>query len=84
MTVASQTFTGIDAGKWQRIKAAVLAKTGITIGADTGEAGAKGLTIQWHYMFATNELDIALVKREWFDPSEETIDTDIAELVKAA
>lgn len=79
-----QTFTNIDAAKWLRIQASVKAKAGIDITTDTGIASAKGITISWTYTQATEALLISLVKRSFFDPSEQTIDTDIAQWIASA
>jgi hypothetical protein len=80
----TQSFQTVDAAKWERIKAAVKAKSGITISADTGQASAKGITISWAYDAATIELTITLIKESWYDPSATEIDTDIATWVQAA
>lgn len=80
----SQTFTNIDAAKWECIKAAVKDKAGISITTDTGVASAKGITISWTYASAAETLLISLVKRSFYDPSETTIDQDIATWIQAA
>lgn len=80
----TQKFTGVDPDKWSRIKAAVLAKSGISIQTDVGAATAKGITLGWIYAPETGALSVTLVKRSFYDPSEETIDTDIKTWVEAA
>jgi hypothetical protein len=82
--VDSQTFSNIDAAKWQRIQASVKSKASIDITTDTGIASAKGVTISWTYTLAIENLLISLVKRSFYDPSQATIDTDIAQWISAA
>lgn len=77
-------FSGIDAAKWQRIKDQVKAKVGVDISSDVGDATAKGIELSWSYNAATLDLSIALVKREWFDPSQTEIDTDLDTWIPAA
>lgn len=84
MPITQQKFPGTDLAKWERIKLAVQAKAGITISTDVGAASAKGITIGWVYSPGTQDLTITLVKRSFFDPSEETIDTDIKTWVAGA
>jgi hypothetical protein len=78
------SFQGVDQAKWDRIKAAVLAKTGITVAGDSGTAGAKGIVLQWAYDAATSALTIILVKRSFYDPGPDVIEGDIAALVQGA
>lgn len=78
----TQTFSNIDAAKWQRIKDAIKAKYGITIETDTGRETKAGVTISWGY--TQTQLVITLEHRSFFDPSEEVIDTGIANLVNNA
>lgn len=80
----TQTFPNIDAAKWARIKAAVKDKAGIDISADFGVASAKGITISWNYVPAIQVLVIKLVKRSFYDPSADTIDTEILQWIEAA
>lgn len=80
----TQTFLNIDAAKWTRIKAAVKAKAGIDITADAGIDSAKGITISWIYTPADESLSISPLKRSFFDPSQATIDTDIAQWIAQA
>lgn len=80
----AQTFTGIDAAKWERIQDLVKQKAGITIATDGGTASAKGITLLWSYIPALETLAITLVKRSFYDPSEQTIDTDIAQWIAQA
>jgi len=80
----SQTFQGIDADKWLRIKEAVLNKAGIGINSLIGSGSAKGITLSWSYSPDTQVLITTLVKRSFYDPSAEVIDSDIAAMVAAA
>jgi hypothetical protein len=68
--------------QWIRVKSAVLAKTSIAITTDSGEASAKGLTISWNY--ADGKLLITVLKHAWYDPSLETIDADISDMIADA
>jgi hypothetical protein len=72
-----QQFSGIAPDRFARICADIKAKTGIEIAQDAGEASAKGITISWAYERAKQDLTIQVLKRAWFDPSEDTIDQDI-------
>jgi hypothetical protein len=80
----TQTFQNVDAGKWERIKAAVKSKLGITISSDDGQAKAKGITLGWIYLPQSTSLAVSLIGREFFDPDAPTIDTDIATWIGAA
>jgi hypothetical protein len=80
----TQTFTSIDAAKWQRIKDSLHSKTGIAIDSDEGTKGAKGVSISWTYNPSSLELMVTLLSRKFYDPSAESIDHDIAELVANA
>lgn len=80
----TETFTGIDAAKWDRIVALVEAKLGISITSDVGDAAKKGIEVSWTFNRQTGELGITLVKRSWFDPSEQVIDDDIKTWVQEA
>lgn len=80
----TQTFTGIDAAKWERIKAKVKEKTGIVIDSDNGTKGAKGVSITWIYNPISLVFMATLLHREFFDPSEERINHNIADLVANA
>lgn len=80
----TQIFVNIDAAKWSRIQAAVKAKTGISIIGNVGHAGAKGIQLGWSYDPQSLTLNTSLFKREFFDPSEQVIDSDLAQLVEGA
>lgn len=80
----TQKFTGIDVAKWGRIVAQVQTKVGITITSDIGDAAAKGIELSWSFNRQTGDLAITLVKRSWFDPSEQVIDDDIKTWIQAA
>jgi hypothetical protein len=80
----TQDFKGIDAAKWEQIKAAIFTKVGITITSDIGEQTKDGIELSWSYNAANLDLTVTLVKREFFDPSAQIIDTDIATLVANA
>jgi hypothetical protein len=80
----TEQFTNVDAAKWERIKAAVKAKVGITVSSDIGDAQAKGIELSWTYNAATLDLAVALLKRSWYDPSEGEIDTDLKAWVGGA
>jgi hypothetical protein len=80
----TQSFSNIDGAKWSRIQVAVKAKAGIDISSDFGVASSKGITISWNYVAPTETLVIKLVKRSFYDPSSDTIDTDIAQWIEAA
>lgn len=81
---AAQTFQNVDQFKWQRIVAKVKAEAGIDMVNTMGSASAKGVTISWVYSADTQTLVVDLVKREFFDPNEQTIDQKIAAWVAAA
>jgi hypothetical protein len=83
-TSSIQSFGNIDQAKWDRIKAAVKDKAGIDISANTGQATAKGITLSWAYDQSTSNLTVNLVKRSWFDPSSDVIESDLADMVKSA
>lgn len=80
----TQEFSNIDAAKWQRIKDAIKDKTGIAIDSNTGTQGAKGVSITWTYNPVRLDLTVTLLSRKFFDPSADTIDHDIAEMVSNA
>ncbi|HEV2709168.1 MAG TPA: hypothetical protein VGU67_03045 [Edaphobacter sp.] len=80
----TQTFSNIDAAKWERIKAAIKAKTGIEIDSNVGTKGAKGVSITWTYNPVSLDLAATLLSRKFFDPSAEEIDHDIVDIVTNA
>lgn len=80
----TQTFSNIDGAKWARIQAAVKAKAGIDASGNVGAGGAKGIQISWNYDPTALTLEILLVKRSFYDPSEQAIDTDIAQWIASA
>lgn len=80
----TQTFPQVDPDKWERIKNAVLAKTGIVIGQDVGSATAKGITLSWVYDPNTQMLSVTIVKASWYDPAEDKIAARIAAAVNTA
>jgi hypothetical protein len=82
--MTTQTFQNVDAAKWQRVKDQLVAKANITIASDTGQAEARGIDISWSYDATAATLTVTLVSREWFDPSEQVIDTDISQWITAA
>lgn len=77
-------FDNVDAAKWQRIKDALIAKAGITITKDEGEAEAKGLDVAWKYDAVALTLDVTPQHRAWYDPSEAVIDKDLIQWIGAA
>lgn len=83
-TTNEQSFNGVDAAKWERIKAVVKTATGIDMATDAGAGSAKGIQIAWSYDPIKQTLDTTLVKRSWYDPSETTIEQKIADEVAAA
>ncbi len=74
------TFAPISTEQWTSIKSLVQSKMGIAITEDEGTGSKLGVAIRWSY--SGNELQVQLVNREFFDPSETTIDADITEAVK--
>lgn len=80
----TEHFDKIDAAKWQRIKDDLIAKAGITIAKDAGEAEAKGLDVAWKYDAVALTLEVTLIKRSWFDPSEAVIDKNVVQWIGAA
>lgn len=84
MEFTPQNFDNITPAKWEAIKAAVKAKTGIDITTDVGANGAKGIVLSWIYIPEAQSLKITPVSRKFYDPSEEEIDVDLKALVEAA
>lgn len=84
MTPDVHQFTGIDAAKWESIKALVQTKLGLNITSDIGDQSKDGIELSWSYNATTLDLTITLINREWFDPSQQTIDTDIESWVTTA
>lgn len=80
----SQSFSNVDAAKWERIKGQIKEKVGVTITTDSGRSSAKGITISWAYSPSSTVLVVILEKRSFYDPSEQTIDKAIADLVANA
>jgi hypothetical protein len=80
----TQQFTGIDEAKWDRIKAAIKAKTGITVTSDVGDQHSRGVELSWSFNAQTTDLTVTLVKRSFYDPDAATIDKAIAKLVADA
>jgi hypothetical protein len=80
----SQTFQGIDGDKWQRIVASVKENAGIELGGDTGQATEHGVTLSWNYDPQAQTLEVTLVGRAWYDPSEATIDAKLAAWINGA
>ena len=74
-------YSDITPERFAAIAAAVQEKAGITISGNVGEASKKGITIAWNYDPAQQVLTLTLEKREWYDPSEQTIDADLDQLV---
>ena len=81
---SSQTFTNIDSYKWNRIRAVVEEKAGIEIKGNVGIASGKGITLSWSYNPDSDVLVITMVKRAFYDPSQDVIEADIAAMVEAA
>lgn len=79
-----QTFVNVDAAKWQRIKALILDKVGISIDSDTGTDKAKGIMLTWKYDPIALTLEVDLDSRSFYDPSAEQIDLDIDDTVTNA
>lgn len=80
----TQTFPNVDAAKWARIKDLIKDKAGIEIASDSGIASEKGVKLAWGYNAAELSLSVTLVSRAFFDPSEKTLDTDIAQWITSA
>jgi hypothetical protein len=80
----TQSFSNIDAAKWARIQASVKDKAGIDMVSNIGAGTAKGLTIGWVYHTDSQILAVTVVKRSFYDPSESTIDADIAQWIASA
>jgi hypothetical protein len=79
-----QVYQNIAPDRFDRIAAAVQARTGIAVSGDVGEASAKGITISWTYYPQTQTLTVTLVRRiPLIDPSQATILADIDALVGA-
>jgi hypothetical protein len=70
------TFHDVSPSKWSEIKDKVHSEVGITIGSDSGEAKAKGITFDWHYD-GSSTLVITVESTSWYDPSEASIDKQI-------
>jgi hypothetical protein len=81
---ASQTFTGVDQAKWDKIVASVKNACGIDMSTSMGSvnspatASKSGITISWVYSQETQTLVVDLVDRKFYDPSEQEIDQRIA------
>lgn len=80
----TQVFKDVDAAKWQRIKDAIKAKSGIEITTDAGIASAKGIKLGWSWLEADKSLAVTQIERSFFDPSEGKIDADIAQWITTA
>lgn len=80
----TQTFPQVDPDKWERVKDAVHAKTGIIVGSDVGSATAKGVTLSWVYDPNTEMLSVTIVKTAWYDPSQDKIAAKISAAINAA
>jgi len=76
-----QQFTPFTADHWATLKAAVDDK--LAVASDTGTASRGGITIRWAYDAQKELLEIQLMDRKWFDPSEATIDQKIHEMAEA-
>ena len=83
---AAQTFNNVDQFKWERIKDKVKDASGIDMNSANNMGGGsfKGVTINWCYSSETQILVIDLFKREFFDPSEQSIDKQIADWIAIA
>jgi flagellar capping protein FliD len=71
------TFT-ITPTQYSALIAQAKAK-GLAISGDGGTASKEGLTVSWSYDGTTLTLNV--LKREWFDPSEATIEADIQAII---
>jgi hypothetical protein len=80
----TQTFKDIDGDKWQRIVASVKTNAGIELGGNTGEASEHGVTLSWNYDPNASTLEVTLVGRAWYDPSEATIDARLKAWIESA
>lgn len=83
-TLLTENFTNITVPKWGRICEQVLKKVGIQITGDDGQASAKGITVHWTYNETNLTLQLVLVHRSWYDPSVDSIDTQMKSWVAAA
>lgn len=78
----SVVFPSVTSEQWKAIKDKVLSEAGVVMAGDSGSASAKGITIGWDYVEQTQQLTVTLINRQWFDPSPETIEQKISDVVK--
>lgn len=69
----TQTYPNVPPDKWERIKNAVLAKTGIVIGQDVGSATDKGISLSWVYDPNTQMLSVTIIKPAGYDPAQDKL-----------
>lgn len=74
-----QTFSNVSPVRWAIIKSAVQAKTDIAVTSDSGTASSKGVTLRWSYI--PNTLEVQVMDRKFYDPSESDLEADIAAIV---
>ena len=77
-----QQFTPFTGAQWEKLLTALHEKTGIEINAFSGQQEAKGITLRWDYDPTKQLLEIQLMNRSWYDPSEATIDQEISKLIE--
>lgn len=77
-----ERFDGVTPERMERIRAAVLAKSGLHLAGDEGDASAKGVTVHYAYSQAAQHLEVTLTDRKFFDPDEQTLDNMIHSFIQ--
>lgn len=76
-----QIFSPVSPARWQNLKAAVLAKSGVNITDDKGMAEGHGIKLSYDFNLATGELTLQTLDKPFY-LSEGVIDQEIHKFVE--
>lgn len=76
-----QIFSPVSPARWQNIKSAVLAKSGVSITDDKGTAEGHGIKLSYDFNLATGELTLQTLDKPFY-LSEGVIDQEIHKFVE--
>lgn len=76
-----QIFSPVSPARWQNLKAAVLAKSGVNITDDKGMAEGHGIKLSYDFNLATGELTLQTLDKPFY-LSEGVVDQEIHKFVE--
>jgi hypothetical protein len=76
-----QSFTPVDAARWERLKTALHEQSGIDIHDDKGQASGHGIVLAYEYDAAAKTLTLQTLDKPFY-LSEAVVDQKIHEFVE--